>query len=408
MNAEKERNMKLQKFGLFIVIFIFALSAACTSAPTAAPAQPTAVVTEAPAQPTAVVTEAPAPTEVVETEAPVPTAEPTLDVIADLAEKAKSEEKVISSYGMPDAWANYGAIFGEFQKRYGNVPQDIDMGGPEAVTRMTSENAGLNDLADIRVGFAMQLADAGLTADYKVSCWDLWPDDQKGEGKDGSVWATTYRGTIGWIVNTNLVEKVPHTWAELNDPAYKGMISYLDPRVAAAGMSIVEAASYAMSSDPYNYQAGADYLAKLHNAGLVGIVDSRTDVSKFQRGEVGIMINWDYNLMNWQQTLGVPAEVVIPTDGSISSGYSVVIAKNAPQPYTARLFLEYLLCGDGQNLYAAGYVTPMNPNVKLPPEVAAIFPPAEEYAKVVSIDYAKEGEIADALKAAWATAVGAK
>jgi putative spermidine/putrescine transport system substrate-binding protein len=112
--------------------------------------------------------------------------------------------------------------------------------------------------------------------------------------------------------------------------------------------------------------------------------------------------------MNWQQTLGVPSEVVIPADGSISSGYSVVIAKNAPEPYTARLFMEYLLCGDGQKLYAEGFVTPMNPNVKLSAETVAKFPPLEQYAKVVTIDYKKEGDVSDALKAAWAKAVGAQ
>ncbi len=50
----------------------------------------------------------------------------------------------------------------------------------------------------------------------------------------------------------------------------------------------------------------------------------------------------------------------------------------------------------------------MNPDVELPPDVAAKFPPKEAYKSAVFIDYKKDAEISDALKAAWAEAVGAK
>ena len=373
-------------FGMAVILSI--LLAACQ--PATPPPQPPSPATE---------TVVPPP--------PTATAVP-LSPLEELAEKAKAEGGVINSYGMPETWANYGGIYAEFAKRYGITQQDIDMGSSVVLSRMTEENASKNDIADLKPSFAAQLAEKGLTMAYKVSCWDQLPEGQKGEGKDGSIWYAAYKGTLGWIVNTNLVKKVPHTWAELNDPALKGMISYLDPRATGTGVNTVEAASYAASGDPYNYKAGAEFLAKLHQAGVIASVDPKVDVSKFQRGEVGILINFDYNLLKWKEDLGVPAEVVIPTDGTIASGGGVIAARNAPHPNTAKLFLEFLLCGDGQKLYASAFVSPMNPTVQLPPDIAAKFPPAEQYAKVVFIDYQKDAAISEDLKAAWAEAVGVK
>lgn len=384
---------------LTITIVLSLILSACT-----AQATPTTPSAEPPtsAPPAEVATEAPIPTN---TSVP-PTA--ALSPLEQLELDAKAEEGVINTYGMPEVWANYGKIFEEFQKRYGIVQQDIDMGSSVVLSRMTEENASKNDIADLKPSFAMKLAESGLTNEYQVSCWSQLPEGQKGVGKDGSVWYAAYKGTIGWIVNTNLIKEVPKSWAELNNPVLKGMVSYLDPRATGTGISTVEAVSYAVSGDPYNYQAGAEFLAKLHQAGVIASVDPKVDVSKFQRGEVGILINFDYNLLQWKKELGVPAEVVIPSDGTIANGGGVIAARNAPHPSTAKLFLEFLLCGEGQSLYAEAFVSPMNPTVQLPPDIASQFPPAEAYAKVAFIDYVKDSEISDALKEAWAAATGAQ
>lgn len=378
---------------IIIVLLVVLLLASC------APAQPEKVVE------TVIVEK----TVVVEGAEKVITATPkALTAMEQLAEGAKGESGTILTYGMPETWANYGPIFAEFKSMYGATQQDIDLGSAVVFQRMSEENATRNDIADLIPPFAMQLADAGLTSDYKVTCWDSFPEGQKGVGKDGSVWTAAYKGTLGWIVNTNIISEVPKTWADLNNPIYKGLVSYMDPRSTGTGLSTVEAAAYAVSGDPYDFEAAVAYLKGLHDAGIIATVDPKVDVSKFQRGEIGILINFDYNLLQWKKTLDVPAEVVIPTDGSIATGYSLVMARNAPHPNTAKLYLEFQLCGAGQDYYAKAYVSPMNPAVTLPEEVAADFPPAEQYANVVFIDYARQNEITEALKTAWAAAVGAE
>ena len=334
--------------------------------------------------------------------------EEEVDHLAELAEAAKSEEGVIKSYGMPETWANYGKIFGNFYDLYGIENQDIDMGSSVVFSRMTEENASQNDIADVQAIFALQIADEGLFDTYKISCWDDLPEGQKGEGPDGSVWQAAYKGTLGWLVNTDIIEDVPYTWEDLKDPALKGMISYLDPRATGTGVLTVEAVSYAVSGDPFDYEAGSEFLAELHELGNIASVDPKVDISKFQRGEIGVLINFDYNLLNWKDTLDIPAEVVIPSDGSAATAYTVNVARNAPNLSTGRLFLEYLICGEGQTLYAEQYVSPINPNVELPDDIAAKFPSDEMYENVVFPDYVKSGEVLEDLKTAWANAVGAQ
>ena len=82
------------------------------------------------------------------------------------------------------------------------------------------------------------------------------------------------------------------------------------------------------------------------------------------------------------------------------------MAKNAVHPWTARLFLEYLLCGEGQILYAKAYVHPMNPTVKLPREILEKFPPAEAYESAVFTDYDKEAAITPELQDYYSKAIG--
>jgi putative spermidine/putrescine transport system substrate-binding protein len=129
------------------------------------------------------------------------------NIMDTLAAQAKNKGGVINSYGMPDVWANYGEIYAEFEKLYGIKHQDIDMGSSVVYSRMKEENASKNDVTDLKPSYAMKLAEEGYTSDYKVSVWDKIPEGQKGVAPNGSVWQAAYKGTLGFIVNTNIVKK---------------------------------------------------------------------------------------------------------------------------------------------------------------------------------------------------------
>ncbi|GIW35221.1 ABC transporter substrate-binding protein [Meiothermus sp.] len=324
--------------------------------------------------------------------------------IRDLAAKARAEGGVINTYGMPNDWANYGEIFAEFQRLFGIRQQDIDMGSAVVLARMREEKASKNDIADLKPAFAMKLAEEGLTLPYRVTSWVAIPQSQKGEGKDSSTWYAGYKGTLGWIVNTRLVKKVPKTWRELENAEYKGLIQYQDPRATGTGVATIMTASYALSGDPYG-KAGVDYFARLHKLGVIGAVEPKVTTAKFERGEVGILINYDYNLLAWKERFPFPTEVVIPQDGSLANGGGIIAARNAPHPNTAKLFLEFLFSKYGQGLFAKAFVSPVRPDVELPKEVAAKFPPKSAYAKVKFVDYQKEEAASETLQKYYAETI---
>lgn len=328
--------------------------------------------------------------------------------IRSLWEAAMKEGLVIYSYGMPDIWANYGGIFGEFKRIFRIEHIDIDMGSSIVLARMTDENASKNDIADLKPSLASVLADKNLTADYKSVNWKAIPENQKGQKTNGSVWQVAYKGVLGFLVNKNIVKKIPRKWQDLADPQYKNLLEYLDPRATGTGVNTVESVSYAVSRDPYNYQAGIDFLKKLHNMKIVLSVEPKAQVAKFQIGETGILVNFDYNLIKWQNELGVPSEVVIPEDGTVASGGSVIMAKNAPHPNTAKLFMEFLFSKYGQSLYYEGYVSPILPEISIPEKIKSKLLPASEYKDVIFIDYQKEEEVSSKLQEYYNKVMGSK
>src|SRR3954454_3623354 len=110
-----------------------------------------------------------------------------------------------------------------------------------------------------------------------------------------------YTGTVSFAVNTALVKKVPHSWADLMKPEYKGMVAISDPRNAAQGAMTVLAANFANGGDETNIQPGLDYFDRLNKAGnFTAVAPSKANVEK---GEAPIAILWDYNALPMRDDL---------------------------------------------------------------------------------------------------------
>lgn len=321
--------------------------------------------------------------------------------LKSLIAAAKAETELFT-YGMPDNWANYGGLTAEVQKFSTFKRSNLDMGSAVAMNRMIEEKAAKNDLADFRPQHAKQLADGGFTADYKVSSWDAIPENQRGVGKDGSAWQVGYVGTLGFIVNKRVVKDTLKAWSDLTRPSLKNLITYHDPRSSGLGLTTVLAMSLATSGNAYNVQAGIDFLKKLHAAGNIAKVDATSSTVDFERGEVGVLVGYDYNLLNWASRFAFPTDVVIPSDGTLTSGGALVIAKNAPHPNTARLFAEVMMSKTGQSVLASAFVSSVRKDVTLPPNLASKFPAKSAYSAAQLLDYTKEAALSDTVKQLYA------
>jgi putative spermidine/putrescine transport system substrate-binding protein len=370
---------KSMRFVGLLLVLMMVLLPACKSAatPTEAPA------TTAP--------EAPAATQ------PPAAVEPTVDPMVALEEAAKAEGEIVS-YGLPDDWVNYGGMWTLYESKYGIPHLDTDMGSGEIIAALEAEKTnGVADITDLGINFANQVVVEGLSQPYKNSHWDEIPDWAK---DPNGLWSAGYWGAIGFCVNTDLVPVVPQSWADLLDPMYKDMISMKDPRESGTANYVVLAAAFGNGGDETNVQPGLDYFAQMYQLGQMRAVSPST--SNIQAGEVPIALFWDFDCLSKAKDLGMPLQLVIPSDGTVAGLYIQFATVAAPHPNAAKLMLELEYSDEGQLAYAQGFTHPIR-DIELPADLLAAFPDKSLYDKYVSFpqDFSQLTDAATNIAEGW-------
>jgi putative spermidine/putrescine transport system substrate-binding protein len=295
-----------------------------------------------------------------------------------LYEAAKKEGMVVS-FDTGPTWANWGAQFAAFKKRYPEVEivyNDIGSGA----TVVALEKAKNRPQADTAYYFAASAVDAvakGLVAPFKPVNFDkLPPVFREADGR----WFTIHSLTVAFIVNTKLVKNVPQSWGDLLKPEYKNSVVYLDPRSTGVGQVLTFAANFGAGGDMNNVQPGLDYLGKLHKAGNVLRVIGTTPYAQFVKGEIPIWISYENDGLKAKYTdgLGDAVAVVIPKEASAAAPYGISLVEKGPNPNSGKLWLNFIMTDFGQGIFAQGFVRPSVPGVKLPDAVADKLPSAPQ------------------------------
>jgi putative spermidine/putrescine transport system substrate-binding protein len=303
------------------------------------------------------------------------------DSLDTIIEKAKAEGE-ITSVGMPDTWANWVETWDEIETEYGITQSDTDMSSAEELAKFESEGEnGTADIGDVGINFGPLAEEKGLTMPYKTSYWDDIPDWAKDDNGD---WLLSYTGTIAFITDKQNVEKAPTSWEDLANGEYSVTVG--DVTKATQAQFAVLATALANGGDETNIQPGLDYFKEIAKAGRLSSADA--SIANLEKGEIDVAIVWDFNGLNYRDQIDADRfEVTIPADGSVMSGYTSVINKNAPHPNAAKLAREYILSDEGQINLAKGYARPIR-NVELPEEVQAKLLPDEAYRNVKQVkDY---------------------
>lgn len=301
------------------------------------------------------------------------------DSLETIIEKAK-EEGEIASVGMPDSWANWVGTWEDLNTKYGLQHTDTDMSSAEELAKFESEGTkGTADIGDVGISFGPLAVSKDLTLAYKTSYWDEIPDWAKDE--EGH-WLLSYTGTIAFLTDTNNVSEVPTSWEDLAAGQYT--IAVGDVTKANQAQFAVLAAAIAHGGNETDLQPGLDYFRKIAEEGRLSSVDA--NIANLEKGEVDVTIVWDFNGLNYRDQIDSERfKVTIPTDGSVMSGYTTIINKNAPHPNAAKLAREYILSDEGQINLAIGYARPIRESVELPEDVAAKLLPDSEYTNVTPL-----------------------
>ena len=317
--------------------------------------------------------------------------------LAQLEQAARAEGRV-NSVGMPDSWANWKDTWADLKRLYGLEHSDTDMSSAQEIAKFAAEkNNATADIGDVGAAFGPIAVQQGVTQPYKPSTWNQIPEWAK--DADGH-WMLAYTGSIAFIVNTQLVKDAPRSWAELKNGRYKVAIG--DVSSAAQAVNGVLAAAIANGGDETNLQPGLDFFADIARQGRLSLANPT--IQTLEKGEVEVGVVWDFNGLGYREQIDPTRfEVLIPSDGSVISGYSTLINKYAKHPNAAKLAREYILSDAGQINLAKGNARPIRAeHLTLPADVQAKLLPNEQYAKVRPIEDAAAWEkSAKALPQLW-------
>ncbi|MFJ7009448.1 ABC transporter substrate-binding protein [Pseudomonas putida] len=305
-------------------------------------------------------------------------------------EDAARKEGTVNSVGMPDAWANWKGTWEDLASKYGLKHSDTDMSSAQEIAKFEAEKDNASaDIGDVGAAFGPIAVTKGVSQPYKPSTWDQVPEWAK--DKDGH-WALAYTGTIAFIINKDLVkeEERPKTWHDLEKGKYKVAIG--DVGTAAQAANGVLAAAIAYKGDENNVAPGLQLFTKLAQQKRLSLANPT--IQTLEKGEVEVGVVWDFNGLSYREQIDPKRfEVLIPSDGSVISGYTTVINKYAKHPNAAKLTREYIFSDAGQINLAKGHARPIRAeHLKLPADVQAKLLPNEQYGAAQPIKNAEAWE----------------
>ncbi len=303
------------------------------------------------------------------------------DVDLNTLEAAAKAEGAVNSVGMPDDWANWKGTWAGLLAKYGLTHMDTDMSSAQEVAKFAAEKDNASaDIGDVGAAFGPIAEKQGVTQPYKPTTWEQIPDWAK--DKDGH-WALAYTGTIAFIINNKLVAEkdIPKSWADLKNGKYKVAIG--DVSTAAQAANGVLAATIANGGNEKDLTPGLKFFDELAKQKRLSLANPT--IQTLEKGEIEVGVVWDFNGLSYREKIDPTRfTVLIPSDGSVRSGYTTIINKYAKHPNAAKLAREYIFSDEGQINLARGHARPIRADhVKLPDDAAAKLLPNSQYTNTI-------------------------
>jgi putative spermidine/putrescine transport system substrate-binding protein len=341
------------------------------------------------------------------------------DMMAELTAAAK-KEGALTVIALPHDWCDYGTVIEAFKKKYPEIKvnelnPNAGSGDEIEAIKANKGNKGPQapDVIDVGLSFGPSAKKDGLIQPYKVSTWNEIPDAVK--DPDGFFYGDYY-GVLGLGINKDVVKKAPKSFADLKGKEYANSVAIPgDPRTGNSSMMSVYASGLSVDGNAKGEDAmkkGIAFFKELKASG--NLVPVNGNAQNLAQGTTPIYFDWDYNLLAMRDKLAgnPPVDVVIPSDAVVAGVYVQAISAYAPNPNAAKLWMEYLYSDEGQIGWLRGYCHPIRFNAmskagKLPADLMAKLPPAENYAKAVFPTLEEQGAAKKATADNWAKEMGA-
>ena len=150
-------------------------------------------------------------------------------------------------------------------------------------------------------------------------------------------------GTDAIVVNTDAVDTVPQSWADLWNEEYAGKMVFLDDSRATIGMVLLTLGYDVNTTDPDQLEAAKNKLAEL--VPNIKLFDSDSPKTALIAGDVDLGMTWTAEALLAQQEN--PAILYIyPTEGPILWQDNWALLAEAPHADAAYAWLNYTMQGD--------------------------------------------------------------
>lgn len=295
------------------------------------------------------------------------------------------------------AWCE--AIGPAFNEATGLDVAFVRLSSSEALARVQAEAS--NPVFDVWFGGTgdphLVAFNSGLTEFYKPPQWEaILPSLRNSVGE---TYIPLYAGAIGFIVNEGVLEQegleVPRSWQDLRDPGYKGLLAMPNPNTSGTSYTII-----ATLIQIFGEEEAFEMLADIHqnvaqytrSGGAVGLLAGR--------GDVAVAIQFLHDGVAYIEQ-GFPLVNVVPEEGT---GYEIgglSLVKGGPNPEAARVFIEWALTPEAQQLAAArgeSFQLPSNSNTPVPPAS-----PDLDEINLIDYDFEQFGdpEVRDSIVSRW-------
>ncbi len=150
-------------------------------------------------------------------------------------------------------------------------------------------------------------------------------------------------GTEGIVVNTDTVENIPQSWADLWKPEYAGRMVFLDESRTIIGVVLLTLGYSINTTDPVQLDEAKEKLAELVPG--VKLFDSDSPKTALIAGDVDLGITWTAEALLAQQE-NPAIQYIYPTEGALLWQDNWAMLANAPHADAAYAWLNYTMQGD--------------------------------------------------------------
>lgn len=246
----------------------------------------------------------------------------------------------------------------------------VRLSSGEVYTRLLAESA--NPQASLWFGGSntshIAAAKAGLLEPYTESlAWQYISPQFK---DPAGMWIGLYVGYIGFVSNTEFLAdagvEAPTSWQDLLKPEFKGEITIAYAFASGTAYTTLAGMLTAIGSPDPGFDADDEVFVAAFND-QVGQYNSSGSAAATMvgQGEFGVGCVFSHDIVKKAIAPGYPVVMTFPSEGTSYEIGGMALIKGGPQLELAKVFYDWAMTTEAQDLYQQFFRLPLNPEAEL-------------------------------------------